>query len=547
MQESENSVENNIVDVNCMKNFEGINIFIDNNQQLRKCFLFFFCIAILGYLSFMISFCPYADDYCRYITNLSIGDVFAARYFSFVIETILYLSSTITDIAPFSQLLSCVFLAYSATVCLKIFRINLNNKWEVLCFVPIMINPYLCEVMMYRFDNPFITISLLFAILSAYLSSFNCKENFWYQSILFMLCFFTYQAASFAFFSIFIYLFILEIRSGNNFISAVRIMKYWIYTLLLAFLIYLPFTQCITYGKEVDHFLIIVPKDVESIKIIFANIHRYFSILITDWANSAIGQIFFLIVLIFIFDCLLKTFKKNKSLFSIAIVSVCLFLFFLCPFGMCVFLRCIAFEGNESFVRVLHSIGIVISLICLENQRLFCKLKYCDKFFNAIICCLCVWCIVFLNSLSNIVYHFRSIQQSISYDLAKDIHELTNANKNISKVCITDGVSTPAMNNFANLYPIVYRLIPEKWPAPDYCRVALMNFEFSEQLLKYSKKRRTFIENSYKEKTKIKSGMWYDIFIFDEKVLLIKLKKEVRFKRPFDSMIKIRSGNQFCE
>ena len=38
--------------------------------------------------------------------------------------------------------------------------------------------------------------------------------------------------------------------------------------------------------------------------------------------------------------------------------------------------------------------------------------------------------------------------------------------------------------------------------------------------------------------------MWYDIFIFDNEVLLIKLKEDVKFKRPFDSMIKIRANKK---
>jgi hypothetical protein len=55
---------------------------------------------------------------------------------------------------------------------------------------------------------------------------------------------------------------------------------------------------------------------------------------------------------------------------------------------------------------------------------------------------------------------------------------------------------------------------------------------------------RKFFEDSYREKTKIKSCMWYDIFIFDNEVLLIKLKEDVKFKRPFDSMIKIRDNKK---
>ncbi len=165
-----------------MEQLKEINLFHKENTQLRKCFFFFFVIAVCGYLSLIVSFCPYSDDYCRHVANFHVGAMNGQRYVTFVLELIMYLSNIITDAAPFTHIMSCGFLAYSAIICLRMFKVNLDNKLEIFCFVPIVINPFLFESMMYRFDNPFMTLALLLVVLSAYFSSLYqkifCSSNY---------------------------------------------------------------------------------------------------------------------------------------------------------------------------------------------------------------------------------------------------------------------------------------------------------------------------------------------------------------------------------
>ena len=110
-----------------------INIFHKNNRQLQNCFLFFFFIAILGYASVITSMCPYNDDYCRYFANTPVGIGYSARHATFFLECLMYFSRVVTDAAPFTQILSCAFLAYIVVILIKILAIDIKDKYALLC------------------------------------------------------------------------------------------------------------------------------------------------------------------------------------------------------------------------------------------------------------------------------------------------------------------------------------------------------------------------------------------------------------------------------
>ena len=523
-----------------MKTFESINIVKDNKEQLRNCFLFFFFIAICGYISLIVSFCPYSDDAHRYVTNLSVGELGSLRSNTFLLELFAYLSTVITDTAPFSHIISCLFLAYSATICLKIFDVDLNNKWEVLCFAPVIINPYMLEVMMYRFDNSFITFAFMLSITSVYLSSSNNKRWLFAQVALLLLCLFTYQPALFVYFIAFTYFFINELSLGQKFVTIISKMRYWFLTLAITAICYVPFALSLRYSKVEGKSLFVIPTNIKNIRIITDNIIQYFSKLYVDWSENTAGQIFFFMFIIFALNMIFRTAVKTRSVSSILLVAIYTFIFTLCPIGTCLLLRTLVYEGNEAIVRIMYSVGLLISLVLFSNHSLFKKNKGSDIFHNFLISIFVIWNMVFLNSAANIIQYFRELQQHVFYDISKDIFDITNKDQNIKKICITGTVETQAMSNFFKLYPIMNRIIPEQWNIPDYCRIALINPQFSKQILTNAPICEEYIESEYSNKKLIKSHMMYNIFSLDHVLLLIELKKNIKIKRAADTIATIR-------
>ena len=531
-----------------MNIFDEINLFNNTNKALKQCFLFFFFVAVCGYISVMVSSCPYNDDYPRYMANIHVGTIAAARHMTFLLELLMYLSNVVTDAAPFTQIISCALLAYCAVLCLKIFnidikdRMGIKDRWAIVCFIPIIINPYILEVMLYRFDNIFMTIPLLFAIFSAYLSVFNNKRWLFAQTALLVIGLLMYQAAISAYFTIFVYLFLKEIMTGAKLAAVISKMRYWFLTLLLTACFYIPFALSLTYCVQNGESVLIIPKNFESIRIIVHNIARYFSIFYTDWALSAIGQIFLAIITVFFIGTVSKTVENTKSIVAASFSAIVVFFLFLCPIGLCLLVRVICFEGNESILpRILYTIGILISLILHDTYLLFKCTKYSEIFYKFLLSSIVVWNIVFSNSVGNIIRCLREVQQHVFYDISKDIFEITNENKKITRVCVIGSVRTQAMANFFKLYPIMERIIPEKWSVPSYSQIVMMNSEFANMFWKHIPVCERYIESEYQSKKLLKKHMLYDLFILDNRLLLISLKEEAKFEDPLRPFVRIRN------
>lgn len=516
-----------------MEQLKEINLFHKDNMQLRKCFFFFFVMAVCGYLALIVSFCPYSDDYCRHIANFHVGTMSGQRHATFILELIMYLSNVITDAAPFTNIISCGFLAYSAIFCLRMFKVNLDNKLEILCFVPIVINPFLFEAMMYRFDNPFMTLALLLAAISAYFSSLCRKKYFILQTIPLLISFFMYQAAFGLYFTVLAYNFIMEIQSGTSISKAISKMRYWFFTLLFVGLFYLPFTYFLTYCVSHDGGMFLIPYNAENIEKIIENIARYFSSMYSDWSLNTVGNIFFCVLAIFMANILIQTWNNTKSVISIGASFLGIFAFLLAPSGLYIFLRVVAFEGNVLIMpRIIYSMGMLISIVLFNNCRLFKQIRISHIFYGCLVSVFCLWNVVFLNSAANVVNYYRILQRHVSYDIAKDIFSITNDNENIKEVCITGSVETQAMTNFVKLYPIIEKMIPELWNIPDYARISLMSSNFAKQVLQFIPITKEYAESDYSNKRLIKKHMWYDVFLLDEHLLLVALKSEKNKHQP---------------
>lgn len=520
-----------------------INIFNKKNEELKNSFFFFFFIAVCGYASIMLSLCPYNDDYCRYVANMHVGTSSSARYTTFFLELLMYFSNVITDAAPFTQIISCAFLAYSSVICMKIFNLDIDDKYAKLCLIPIVVNPYLLECLMYRFDSPFITLSILCSVIAAYLAKANDKKLLVIQAILLLHSLLLYQAGLSAYFIICAYLLLIEFSKNNIMFVFLRI-RYYLHTLFITAVSYFPFTMIIRYFKK-DGNVLINPISHDGMKCILKNIGLYISNLKIDWSDNIVGQLFFLLLVVFSMFFIVSIFRnfknKIKAVLRIAIILLFLLLFFITPFGLCPFLAAMKdLCGNSIYPRILCCFGIFISIVLYKNYSIIKKYKILKNIYIVYLCCFGIWNIIFLNSAGNIIHYYRKAQEQILYDLSKDISDILHFPDNkFSYICIKGMISSQAVNNFSILYPIINRIIPEKWPAACYCTLALFNHEITDCIEKYGIIGPLF-EEKVLSKTLLKSHLWYDIYLVNDKILLCELKKNHRFETLVPPMLKIR-------
>lgn len=513
---------------------------------VQRCFFFFFFLAVLGYLSVMISGDPYNDDYCRYFTNTPVGTSVGLRHITFLLERIMYLSSVTTDAAPLTQLISCAILACTSILCAYIFEVNFSSRIEVLCLFPIVVNPYLLEVMMYRFDSPFIIFALFLTTLAAYFSSFSSRKLLFTQTTLLFLSLFVYQAAISAYFIILLYTFMRKFEKNSFLKNPLRLtffeMRYWFYSLVLCALFYLPFTGLIEYCKSANEGLFIIPDNLENLIKIAGNIGRYFLILYNDWSVNLGGQTLIFMAFTFVIGFLTRAGVRTRSFSSVLIFSGLVFLLFLAPSGMYAFLHMVAFKGNASICpRILYSIGILLALILRDNYLMLQKIfigrfesitEVVCKFYKIMTGILCLWSLIFTNSVGNLVHRFQTVQQLVIHDISKDIFDITRDNKNISRVCVVGSITSPIFMNFSRIYPIIDRIIPEKWCAPTYFRLATLNPDVANAILTLEGTSDKYKEGCYRTRVLEKDNPFYRAFILDGSTLLFELNQQTKWKSP---------------
>lgn len=502
--------------------FFALNIFKPQNRSLLFCFLFFFTVAVCGYLSVIILSVPYRDDWYRYLLNSHVGGFEALRNGTALIEYLFYLSDTVTDASPFTQVLSCATLAYIACIFLLTFKVNLKNKWEILCFTPIVINPYLLEVMLYRFDNFFIILSLLIVSLSVYLSNMNKKDHFITQSLLLFLSLFVYQVAISIYFTVFIYQFIKNIRSNVGFVETARKMKYWLYSLISVCIGYMPFLRFLDYHKTESGEVLALPYNSENISVILHNIYSYFQTFYNDWSLNVIGLIMAIMFFVFILNTVIKTIQTTKSIYATLFILLLLFIFLISPSGLYIGLK--AFKEQKLLSpRLLCGIGVFIAIVNYEVYLLFCNTKITKILTKIILCLITTWTLMFFNTATNILRENFKIRDLIEYDITKDIFEVSNQYPQITHFSIIGKFKTPSCKTFFELYPIMNRIFSDELNIFTYHRLGFINDKLEESLTR--DETIFFYEPKHFSKKLIKRHMMYDLYILNDYILQIALKK----------------------
>ena len=516
--------------------FFALNIFEPRNKSLLFCFLFFFTVAVCGYLSVIILSVPYRDDWYRYLWNSHVGGFEALRNGTALVEYLFYLSDIVTDAAPFTQVLPCATLAYIACIFLVTFKINPKNKWEILCFTPIVINPYLLEVMLYRFDSFFMTLSLLIVSLSVYLSNMNKRDHFITQSLLLLLSLFVYQAAISVYFTVFIYQFIKNIRSNVGFVETARKMKYWLYSLISVCIGYMPFLQFLDYNKTESGEVLALPYNSENISVILHNIYSYFQTFYNDWSLNVIGLIMAIMFFVFILNTIIKTIQTTKSIYATLFILLLLFIFVISPSGLYIGLK--AFKEQKLLSpRLLYGIGVFIAIVNYEVYLLFCNTKITKVLTKIILCLTTTWTLMFFNTATNILRENFKIRNLMEYDIAKDIFEASNQYPQITYFGIVGEFKAPSCKNFFKLYPIMNRIFSDELDIFACYRLGFVYPKLEKKLM--SDGYIFFREPECVSKKLIKTHLMYDLYMLDNHILQVVLKNADNTKEKDHFVMKI--------
>ena len=162
--------------------FRTASLALFQTQGFWKYFLIAFSLYLLGIMSIIRADVYYIDDLGRAAIGYKEWDNFS-RYISWFLSTPMHMSTTLSDIAPLTQLVAIAFLSFASVILVwsvrEIIWKNEDRLWEsseipnkkrltvmgIIASVPIGLSPYFLEELSFRFDSPYMALSVLFSVI----------------------------------------------------------------------------------------------------------------------------------------------------------------------------------------------------------------------------------------------------------------------------------------------------------------------------------------------------------------------------------------------
>lgn len=130
----------------------------------EKAFLLLLLIYVVGIHAILRTNFYYQDDVSRAAYGYKQWDYFG-RFLSTALSTLVHAGDYLTDIAPLPQLLAMGIMAFAGVLLLGILYDRWQfSLWELVSVVPLALNPYFLECLSFRFDAPYMAVSVLAGI-----------------------------------------------------------------------------------------------------------------------------------------------------------------------------------------------------------------------------------------------------------------------------------------------------------------------------------------------------------------------------------------------
>lgn len=132
---------------------------------MGKAIWLLFAVYVVGISAILRADYLYRDDFGRAAFGYKHWEYFS-RYLSTALATLVHGGDYLVDAAPMPQLLAMLIMAVSGVLMLySIYERTEFSLWELAALIPLGLNPYFLECLSYRFDAPYMAVSVLAAVL----------------------------------------------------------------------------------------------------------------------------------------------------------------------------------------------------------------------------------------------------------------------------------------------------------------------------------------------------------------------------------------------
>ncbi|MDR1672484.1 MAG: glucosyltransferase domain-containing protein [Bacteroidales bacterium] len=415
-------------------------------RAMYKPFFIMLGVYWLGILSIIRANFHYIDDMGRIVDGSSYPYGFS-RHVSNFLSALMHADVHVTDISPLLQLLGAALLAGSSVLLVYILCDGKIRTAGLLASVPLGLSPYFLECMSFKFDTPYMALSVLASIFPFLFIRSKPAFTAWSVASLLVMCM-TYQASS----GIYVMLALTVcFREWENTDKTCREILSLLGIAALSFGIAMLVFRVLLEKQFEDQYYVgtsMFPLP-ELLPGVLANLKKYIMLI-----NSDFGVVWKTLtgVVCLLFVCgRLKT-GARKPLYAVPIATIVLMLSGMVSFGVYSVLQQPLFEP-----RAMLGFGALLAMICI------CVTERCAK--TGIISVLALnWSLfVFAFSYGNALADQLRYTNFRTEILLEDLSRLfPEKNLEDTPVQIKNAIGfAPSVKNIARRNPVIERLVPQ--------------------------------------------------------------------------------------
>ncbi|MDE6979946.1 MAG: glucosyltransferase domain-containing protein [Lachnospiraceae bacterium] len=296
----------------------------------------------------------YIDDVGRVAEGYRAWGGFS-RFIPDGLSVLIHTDSYITDISPLTQLIAILLVAFSGIILIYvIYERKVYTVWEVLALVSLGLKPYFLQCISYKFDAPFMAVSILAGIMPLLYKERETWEYILAVSIGTIVVCTSYQAASGVFPMCVV---LLALRMWMKKMPSRQIFIFCLKS-VLGFGIGMIFFRVVIMVPVDIYASNTLPPLAEVIPTVITNYKCYISMMISDF-KTVWKWILLLLCVCFAVSGLVLS--RQKKILTILVVAIsCIGMFLLC-FGLYPALEKPIFEP-----RAMYGFGVFVTILCIS-------------------------------------------------------------------------------------------------------------------------------------------------------------------------------------
>jgi hypothetical protein len=415
-------------------------------------FLIILVIYFIGIFTILRANSYYNDDLDRSLKGYR-GWAVWGRYLADFLSALLHMNLRLGDISPLPQIISIVFMAAATMVFLKIAAGENITIPFLIAALPIGLSPYFMENYSYKYDSPYMALSVLFSLVP-----FLFYKNTVVYSISSFLCLLgmcmSYQSSSGIYIVMAAFIvFRMWIKKDESSKDMLRFILSSIFSYSLALIFFKRLLFVTIKSEETGYYRTAPFSSFNVFSGIISNSKKFVTLVFSDWGSGTIAVFFLCALALFLLFSVI--FSRRNRIFTLLLSLFFTGFSFILSYGAYLVLQeplwsPRAFTGLGFFIASVLTFNVIFSI----NYK---KVKYLAVLVSGL---LAYNLLVFDLSYGNALAEQKEYQNFRTTLLIEDINRFLGPGIDKPVVYMENNIGlSPVIDNLGSVYPLIMRII----------------------------------------------------------------------------------------